>query len=329
MKKIFQVIIILLYFLSTNSTNVVFGQDSHMSQFSTSPIIMNPSYAGSQEKGDIRVVSQFRNQWNSVANKLSTTTLAVDIPFQQKWGLGGYIINYDAAKSFNVFNFVVSAAYDIASKHQKKHKINMGLQLGLIYKSTSNDKLVFDNQYVDGTFNTDLPSGENITKVSTMMPEVNYGISYQNIEHRKKFKPYGGISVFHLTHPKESFIKSQDSKLPLRYVFIGGGKIIASDELIFDPKILIMRQKNAMEINVGFDGEYMVQPNTVSVLWGVYYRFKDAIIPMIGIDYKSILFKMSYDVNISTLKPYSNGKGGIEFSLTFLGGKQHRYSTAK
>ena len=321
--KLHNFCLLVFCFQLTMATGLL-AQDSHLSQFSVSPVILNPSQAGTQEKGDIRVVSQFRNQWNSVANKLSTTTLAVDMPVNQKLGVGGYLITYDAAKSFNVFNFVLSGSYDVLSSHQKKHKLNMGLQLGLIYKSTTNDQLVFDNQYVDGTFNTDLPSGENIGKFSALMPEVNYGISYQNIEHRKKVRPYAGLAVFHLTHPKESFIRSQDSRLPLRYVFNGGAKIIASDELIFDPKILIMRQRNAMEINAGFDGEYVVQPNTVSLLWGCYYRHKDAVIPMIGVDYKSILFKMSYDINISSLKAYSKSKGGIEFSLTFLGGKHHR-----
>lgn len=299
------------------------AQDSHMSQFYASPVLLNPSYTGMQENGDIRVSSQFRNQWSSVTNKLSTTSLAVDMPFKERWGVGAYLINYDAAKSFNVFNFVLSGAYDLASRHQKKHKINMGLQLGLISKSTTNDQLVFDNQYVDGTFNTDLPNGENIPRMNKLMPEVNYGISYMNIEHRKKFKPYAGISIFHISNPRESFMKDNKSRLPLRYVFNGGGKIQASEELILDVRTLLMRQRNATEINVGLDAEYILQPNTVSLMAGMYYRHKDALIPMIGIDYKSILLRMSYDINISSLKQYSKGRGGIEFSLVFYGGRMH------
>ncbi len=299
------------------------AQDAHLSQFWAAPVLLNPSYTGNQDQGDIRVTGQVRNQWNSVTNKLTTTTLSVDRPLPNKWGAGVYLINYDAAKAFNVFNFVLSGSYDLASRHQKKHKINMGLQLGVINKSTSNDKLVFDNQYVDGTFDTDIPTGENLPRMTRWMPEVNWGISYFNIEHNKKFRPYAGVSIFHLTHPKESFIDDNRSRLPLRYVANIGSRIHSSDELILDTRILFMRQRNAMEINGGMDAEYILQPNVVAVTGGLYYRYNDAVIPMIGLDYKGILFRMTYDINISTLKAYSKGRGGVEFSLTFQGGRQH------
>lgn len=305
------------------------AQDSHLSQFYASPILLSPALTGMQDKGDIRVASQFRNQWSSVTNKIATSTLAVDMPVKEKWGVGGYLMNYDAAQSYNVLNFALSGAYDIASLHQKKHKIIMGLQLGFIYKSTTNDKLVFDNQYSNGTFDTDIPNGESIPRLSTIMPDVNYGLSYINTDHAKKFQPYASISVFHLTHPKESFLKRNDSRLPLRYVFCAGEKILASEEVILEPRLLLMRQRNATEFNVGMSGEYIVQPNTVSVLAGCYYRYGDAIIPTIGVDYKSIILRASYDINISSLKAYSRGRGGIEFSLVFIGGKQHHRGNAK
>jgi hypothetical protein len=109
----------------------------------------------------------------------------------------------------------------------------------------------------------------------------------------------------------------------LRYVLHAGSKIIASEVLTLDTRILFMRQRNAMEINVGLDGEYAVQPNMVSVIAGMYYRHKDALIPVVGVDYKSIILRMSYDINISSLTAYSRGRGGIEVSLVFLGGRQH------
>ena len=38
----------------------------------------------------------------------------------------------------------------------------------------------------------------------------------------------------------------------------------------------------------------------------------------VGIKWKKIIYRLSYDVNISTLQPSTNGRGGLEMSLTYI-----------
>ena len=54
-----------------------------------------------------------------------------------------------------------------------------------------------------------------------------------------------------------------------------------------------------------------------SIKGGVNYRWKDAVIPFIGLFYKNVTYQMSYDINISTLKSYSRHRGGVEFFIAF------------
>ena len=52
---------------------------------------------------------------------------------------------------------------------------------------------------------------------------------------------------------------------------------------------------------------------------GGHYRLDDAIIATVGLDYKNFRFGASYDINTSTLKEASSGRGGIELSLVYTG----------
>jgi hypothetical protein len=45
----------------------------------------------------------------------------------------------------------------------------------------------------------------------------------------------------------------------------------------------------------------------------------DAIIPVLKVDYRPFAFSLSYDVNISTLRSSSYGRGGFELGVSYAG----------
>jgi hypothetical protein len=63
---------------------------------------------------------------------------------------------------------------------------------------------------------------------------------------------------------------------------------------------------------------YESEKNDITVLGGVWYRYKDAVIPYLGIEVGSLRGGISYDINVSTLNPASNLKGGFELSVNYL-----------
>jgi Type IX secretion system membrane protein PorP/SprF len=57
---------------------------------------------------------------------------------------------------------------------------------------------------------------------------------------------------------------------------------------------------------------------TYTIHLGGYYRYKDAIIPVVKMDWYPFSLAFSYDVNVSELKTASMGRGGLETSLSYI-----------
>jgi len=305
------------------------AQDYHYTQFDEIEPMFNPARTGMFKEYKYRAATQFRNQWRSVATKPFTTfSLAYDMPINERWGGGAYLTNYDGAKIYNAFNFVVSGAYRITNPKDDKHLLTTGLQAGVIYKNTNNLDLVFDNQYSKGTFNNQLPSEETFIRFNKTMPEFNYGIYYEFIDGSKRFHPYAGISVFHITSPKESILtESVDSKLPRRFSFNGGSKFNITKEFDVNVQALYMMQGTARELAFGLLGSYRLKGQSVGsysikdqnleFFFGSNYRHKDAIGIILGLQYDYLRYKISYDITTSTLNSVNDGRGAIEFSMVF------------
>jgi hypothetical protein len=58
--------------------------------------------------------------------------------------------------------------------------------------------------------------------------------------------------------------------------------------------------------------------NKLALSAGAYYRWNDAIIPTVKIDYKQLGIGFSYDANISKLKPASRSIGSFELTLSYI-----------
>ncbi len=300
-------------------SGLAFAQDIHFSQYDASPITVNPALTGMYKDANYKFTNQYRSQWDAVTRKsYLSSILTYDMPYKQKWGMGAYLINDNSARYYNSFSFVLSGAHDITIDDQNRHKMSVGIQLGIIYKSTRLDNYLFDDQYFEGTFSSDIATAEVFDRNNRVMPEINMGVSYQNMEDNKKFNPYGGFSVFHITNPRENIISNEKTRLPLRFVLLGGSKIFISDKITLDPKFLIMRQRNAMEYNIGALSFFELQDRDFKLIGGLNYRWNDAVVITGGLFYKNFIYKVSYDVNVSTLREFSRYRGGPEFSIVFF-----------
>ncbi len=214
---------------------------------------------------------------------------------------------------------VAAGAYRITPAKQENLKLTVGLSAGFMYKSTRKDKLTFDNQYSNGTFDPDKPSGEVFAKNSVFMPDINFGFSYSGQYNRGKIIPFAGFSIFHITNPKESLLVSGAARLPMRFVSNAGSTFYVADNVTVEPKILFMMQGKSKEINFGVGSSYLLDSrNNIILNGGIYYRNKDAAIINLGFEYKSILYQFSYDVNTSPLKQFTKSRGSFEFGITFL-----------
>ncbi len=314
--KLIQKLIIVISLVVLSA--VTKAQDIHFSQFDASPIVLNPSLTGMYNNMAFKATNQYRNQWDAITRKSYLSSIvSYDMPYQDNWGVGAYIINDNSARVYNSFNFMLSGAHNIMINNNDKQILSFGLQAGIIYKNMKTDNYLFDDQYSAGAFHSDITTNEVFDNSSRVLPDINVGVSYQDLSLNKSFKPYGGIAIFHILNPKDNLTFADDSRLPLRFVLHGGAKVRINNKINLDPKLLIMRQRNAMEVNIGTYSYFQLESRYVQLISGINYRLKDAVIITGGIFYKNFIYRVNYDFNVSPLRDFTGYKGGLEFSLVF------------
>ena len=303
------------------------AQDFHLSHYEVASQYMNPALTGMYfgEKADWRANADFRSQWRSLPSKPFTTAyIAYDMSYKKQWGFGGYIIDNKAGtENVNTLSILLSGAYKITTNggFPAPYDLTVGVQMGLLQKSTHPDDYLFDNQYsptASGGFDASLPDGENFSRHTLFRYDANMGIYYRDHDKQKKVNPYGGFSIFHVTKPNQSFT-GQKNKMPMRFVWNGGANIQVNKDITVNPNALFMLQAKAVELNIGAMGFYHIKNTEYDPMLGFGYRYKDAVIIHLGLKQGVNLYRISYDINTSYLKSYSRSRGAIEFSIIYSG----------
>jgi type IX secretion system PorP/SprF family membrane protein len=303
------------------------AQDFHLTQYDAAAQYQNPALTGMYlgEKGDYRIATDYRTQWKSLGIKpFNTIFLSYDMPYtikEKKFGFGAYVVNNRSGIGhYNTLDFMLSAAYDIL-KNSNNHYLSTGLQLGLFQKSFDGDAFTYDEQYSQssGTFDLNQPSYEDQPgKQSIIRFDANFGVFYKYWDADYKAHPFAGFSVYHLNKPNETFT-AYTNKLPMRFDISGGCDIDLNDRFTIVPKLLYMNQAKAHEFAAGLVAFYHMKDNNFQPMLGFDYRHQDAIAIEVGLKQDHHIFRVSYDINTSYLKNYTNGRGALEFSLILVG----------
>lgn len=298
----------------------LFSQDFHLSQYDAAALNLNPAMTG-VFKGEYRIHGHYRNQWMAVATKPFTTGLISFDVNKGKWSYGGQIANFRAGTGgYNVVSILPSAAYKFVFGEQKFSFISLGIQVGAFQKSINASSLTFANQYVKtngGEFNTALSTNENFSNNGFFNLDVNAGLMYYYADPTKMINPFAGVSCFHLNNPTESFL-GETNKLKIRTVGVLGARVVLTPTISIIPKIFYQYEEKASELTYSAQGHFYLTDYDVFLIGGLTYRNKDAAILEIGAKYGKFIGRMSYDINTSTLNDVSRGRGGSEFSLTYI-----------
>ena len=127
----------------------------------------------------------------------------------------------------------------------------------------------------------------------------------------------------HVNRPRESFFDAQpgvDNRISLRHNGFVNGSFKLNDQWIVNPNVYFSYQAKSWEAVAGVNAHYNLSGDGEKILLGgLYYRVKDAVIPMIGVGLKDYVFTFTYDATMSSLKSYNNGRGAFEFSLVRQG----------
>jgi type IX secretion system PorP/SprF family membrane protein len=302
------------------------AQDFHFSQFMNSPLSTNPANTGFIPGGDYRMGVNYRNQWSSVmAVPYKTMSAFGDLQVAQKensWmGIGGLILR-DVAGSGNLTSTKV---YGSVAYHQMLNLgslLSLGFNVGWANKQINVTNLKFPDQFDGHFFDGHLPTSAVLDYTNINYLDIQAGLNYAYFPSENIYVN-AGFSSFHLNRPRESFFTSQqgdDNRIPMRHTAFINGSFKLNDQWIINPNTYFSLQAKSYEWLIGANAHYNLSGDGENILiGGLYFRSKDAIIPMIGLGLKDYTFTFSYDVTISTLRNYNNSRGAFEFSLVKQG----------
>ncbi len=321
MKKILLTLIAGVALLSEST-----AQDPNFSQFFASPLTLNPALTGKFD-GLFRVAGNYRNQWPTIPNAYQTKTVSVDFGVLKnrlaeidQLGVGLLGVSDNAGDGVLVTNYGgLSVAYHKGLDENGYHQIGAGFQGTFVSKRLDITKVYFEDQLTPLGFTGVTSEIFSNKQVNVNYVDVNAGIFYNGSTNGYN-NFYFGASMYHINRPKETF-KGGNYLLSARTTLQAGGKIPIGSYNYLHIAANHSMQAKAQNTMVGGAFSYSVnrnEDNPVNVFIGSWYRFNDAVIPYIGLEFNSIHIGASYDVNTSSLKPGSNTRGGIEISLIYI-----------
>jgi type IX secretion system PorP/SprF family membrane protein len=196
--------------------------------------------------------------------------------------------------------------------------LSLGFNAGWANKQINVSNLKFPDQFDGHFFDSHLPTGVTLDYNNINYLDMQVGMNYAYFPNDRSYFN-AGFSAMHVNRPKESFFTSQpgvDNRVPVRYTGFLNGSYKLNEQLIINPNAYVSLQAKSYEIVAGLNAHYNLSGDGEKILiGGVYYRYKDAAIPMIGLGYKDYTFTFTYDATISTLSTYNNARGAFEFSL--------------
>jgi type IX secretion system PorP/SprF family membrane protein len=301
--------------------------DPHFSQYYVYPSWINPGLTGAFD-GDYRVAGIYRNQWNSVSSPFSTVGISADIPTNKNLNFGINLLNQTAGDGgYSYTTGYLSVAYTgIKFGKQGYQRLAFGVQGGFVGRKINPSKFQYGDQWLAGTgYSPSNPTGDFISKTSSTVFDAAAGILFYDADPTKKANLFVGFSASHLTQPTDPFANGTKQNLPLRYTAHAGIKLALSERASIIPNLLYLRQGNAEEKMAGAYAQLKANDIT-DFLFGANYRLNDAVVPFVGLDYKNLVFGLSYDVNISDLGSAVKSANSFELSLSFVGKKSYKYN---
>jgi hypothetical protein len=132
------------------------------------------------------------------------------------------------------------------------------------------------------------------------------------------------LSCYHITQPEFSYYQTSAINENLRLNANAAVSFTMSEDVILQLNGNFAVQGPYQEIIAGGILNWTAATdgpkNIFAFSGGLFYRYGDAIIPVLKAKYKNMALAVSYDVNVSTLKEASNLAGGYECTL-FVSGK--------
>jgi len=307
------------------------SQDIHFSQFYETPLYRNPAFAG-VFTGDIRVQAVFRSQWNSFVDAYKTGSFNAE--YKMPVGKGedfvtcGFEAFYDHAGSADLATTIFTPVlnYHKSLSSARNMYLSAAFMGGIVNRRFDRSRLMTNNTYDAGT------DGENFNRTQYTYWDGSAGLSFNSeLGSNPDNNVLIGVAYNHFNKPRNSFYENANVLLEAKWVVSADFKVGVNENSWLTFHSDYSRQGSYREIIGGLLYGIKLGPapdqSNCTISGGAFLRWDDAIIPVVKIDYHPFSVALSYDVNISQLKTTSSGRGGAEFSVTYIGALDRRNSS--
>ena len=304
----------------------IHAQDVHFSHIHASPISMNPAMTGLFD-GNLRLIGNFRSQWNNFTTGYKTFAASVDTKLFKvgKYDFigAGMQLYKDVAGDLEFTTSYGGLSFSLLKSIDGRGKsfFSFGMQTSLVGNRVNYNNIVaFDNEPL---VQSGAPNRLNYWDFSA-------GLAwFQSIN--KNDMIYLGASILHLNEPRVSFFVGDTEAIDvLRYrnmTIHGGGEFKVGSYSYLKPNFVYKDQGPHKEILLGSFWKYQKltsrRKQPASLYFGSWIRWylerdirgTDAFIFAVRFDYKKTFLTFSFDANISQLRKVSAGNGGPELSI--------------
>ena len=278
--------------------------DAQLTQYFEVPNYYNPSAIGTTDF--IKIRGDMRMQWVGIENAPQSIALAADMPLKflnQKFGVGLVMQN----ETMGLYSNMVLGAQLGYKFKLLKGEFSAGVQVGLLnqqFKGT--EVFIPDNDDYHESADDAIPT----TDIDGNAFDLGVGVFYTH----KLF--WAGVSCTHLTSPTITLNaesgeggneKNYEFKADRTLYFMAGSNIPLKNTLFeIIPSVLV---KSDFSFITGEITGRVRYNKFLSA--GIGYRYDDAIMAMIGAEYKNFYLGYSYDYHMSEIAKASSGSHEI------------------
>lgn len=302
---------------------IAMSQDPYLSQFSYSPLIINPAFTG-YINCELRASSHYRNQWSGLTTPFVTKLISVDgrlgagfFTRDRDWfGFGSYVYSFSSGDAnLEKIKGTLLSSYNLGLNRDNSTFLSGGLSIGFVQRSLDFSMLQFEDQFDGNGF-----SGQTIERLqneSLNYFDISVGIAL-TFQLRDRFQQptlqsHIGLSIDHLNTPNESFFGFYENRIDQVLNLHTGVFGPVSNNLMLNLEIWYSSKLLSFDNSILSLGANLLHPvnDYFSVYGGVWYRLDQSFIPMFGFEMANWRLMVSYDISISSLQPGES----LEFSL--------------
>ena len=291
----------------------VVGQDIHFSQLDINNTLSNPAATG-LFSGFERVMVNHKNQWLNANTSFFTTSIGADLNLfkKQKGGYLGFGLQFfndvagDSKFGTKQGNITLSGILPL----NRNNQFSVGFEFGFGQKSGQTADLLFSNQFDGTSLNPSINSGEQLIIQSNAYADFGVGLMYQYGQTKRTFASNNnmnlsiGVAMHHLNNPNLIYNQGIAEQIFQKLTFgTHFSKDFSNSSMGIESYINYYRQGPFAELYTAIYARYRLDNGSkfttfykrTTLIYGLGYRHKDAIIPTLKFQKGAWSFGLSYE----------------------------------